>query len=453
MNPSRYGESVPDLLDWIESPDTIPEFEEYPTSLASRVVTRFELPGPLEVEDFLNKGNINQHTYLVVSGRGSARRRYLLQQINQRVFRRPDRVMSAMLACIEAQRKALAALPPDARPRWEMIELVPVRSGGLFLELRDLRGPSWWRLMRMIEGCRTFKSLGEIEEREGRLLLARQTGKGLALFSDLTSAMPTAGLAHPLPGYRDTRLYFAQLDGVLSGARGPAEVAGLLPRDVELRRSTEALFYTHLPVGEFRRRLEMPEVQWAVDLALAFREFALGLQQAMEAGAIRIVAIHGDTKLDNFLFDEKTGDVRSLVDLDTIMPHTWLADWGDMVRSLCNVAGEKERDPRQVTVDLEIYQALAEGFLRTVRTARGEEIQLMPAAVQVIALELGVRFLTDYLRGDSYFRLSPTDQPDLNKVRAISQLTLFQRLREVEPETVEFIRQFSRIPVRRSQNA
>ncbi len=438
---------MPDLLDWIESPETIPEFEEYPTSLASRVVTRFDLTGPLEVEDFPSKGNINQHTYLVVSGRGAGRRRYLLQQINQRVFRRPDRVMSAMLACIEAQQAALAGLPAGARPRWETIELVPVRTGGLYLQLRDLRGPSWWRLMCMIEGCRSFKSLSEIGEREGRLSLARQAGRGLALFSDLTAAVPAGDLAHPLPGYRDTRLYFAQLDGVLSGARKPGDAAAFLPRDPGLRHSTEALFCTHLPEAEYRRRLEMPEVQWAVELASGFREFALTLQRAMESGAVRTVAIHGDTKLDNFLFDERTGEVRSLVDLDTIMPHTWLADWGDMVRSLCNVAGEKERDPRQIAVDLDIYEALTEGFLSTVRTAQAEEIRLMTTAVQVIALELGVRFLTDYLRGDNYFRLSPTDQPDLNKIRALSQLTLFQRLREAEPATGEFVRRFSRLPL------
>ena len=87
----------------------------------------------------------------------------------------------------------------------------------------------------------------------------------------------------------------------------------------------------------------------------------------MESGRIRRLAIHGDTKLDNFLFSTRTGRVKALVDLDTIMPHTWLADWGDMVRSLVNVAGEKERDLSRVRVDMDVYRAVARGFLATAR--------------------------------------------------------------------------------------
>ena len=158
--------------------------------------------------------------------------------------------------------------------------------------------------------------------------------------------------------------------------------------------------------------------------------FGLTLLRGLEGGNIRTVAIHGDTKLDNFLFCARTGRAKSLVDLDTIMPHTWLADWGDMVRSLVNLAGEKERDQSKVGVDFEIYRALARGFLSTARRVTDAEVALMPEAVQIIALELGVRFLADYLRGDTYFKLSPTDPPDLNKVRAKVQLELFKRLRD-----------------------
>ena len=150
----------------------------------------------------------------------------------------------------------------------------------------------------------------------------------------------------------------------------------------------------------------------------------------MEAGTIRRVAIHGDTKLENFLFDAETSLVKSLVDLDTIMPHTWLCDWGDMLRSLVNVAGEKETNLDAVRVDAAIYDAVARGFLEIAQEVTPAEVARMVDAVEVITLELGVRFLTDYLRGDSYFKLSPADPPDLNKQRALVQLTLFERLRD-----------------------
>jgi hypothetical protein len=105
-----------------------------------------------------------------------------------------------------------------------------------------------------------------------------------------------------------------------------------------------------------------------------------------------------------------------------------------MVRSLCNVAGEKETDLSKVQVDRDVYRAVSAGFLRAATTATPLEIHLMPTAVQAIALELGVRFLSDYLRGDTYFLLAPGDPPDLNRTRAMVQIALFQRLLEHEPE-------------------
>src|SRR5207248_3190594 len=104
----------------------------------------------------------------------------------------------------------------------------------------------------------------------------------------------------------------------------------------------------HLPDEEYYARVDDPELQPFIELARRERDFAMTLLHGMDSGAIRRVAIHGDTKLDNFLFCDRTGRAKALIDLDTIMPHSWLADWGDMVRSLVNVAGEKERDLSKV---------------------------------------------------------------------------------------------------------
>ena len=164
------------------------------------------------------------------------------------------------------------------------------------------------------------------------------------------------------------------------------------------------------------------------------------------------MAIHGDTKLDNFLFCMRSGRVKALIDLDTIMPHTWLADWGDMLRSLVNVAGEKEPDMAKVRADLDVYRAIARGFLGTAREVTPAEVALMPEAVRIIALELGVRFLADYLRGDTYFKLSPADPPDLNKRRALVQLSLFERLRESEAEVKSLIAGLSGSPAKDCQH-
>lgn len=406
---------------------------EHPLAMASRVISRFRLPHPIETLDFAEKGNINQHTFLIRAGLGDAAGEWLLQRINPRVFVRPRSVMEAMMACLEAQTAGLAAGLADGE--WEPITLVPTRDGRPFHEQDDRRGLGYWRLMRKIGDARTYKSLSEIDQLDERLRIAREAGRGLAIWGDLTATMPVEQLANPLPGYRETRVYLAQLESVRAGSRTPEGAARWLPTDPILLESTGPHFLVHLDEERRRERLEDPGLQRFLALIDEHRDLALTLLDAIADGLIRRTAIHGDTKLDNFLFSTTTGRVKSLVDLDTILPHTWLADWGDMVRSLSNVAGEKEPDPAKVQVDLDVYEALAAGFLATATAVTEAELDLMIPAVQILALELGIRFLTDYLRGDSYFKLGPADPPDLNRTRAIVQLTLFERLRAAEAET------------------
>jgi hypothetical protein len=282
--------------------------------------------------------------------------------------------------------------------------------------------------MVKIPDARTFKSLGEIPHVEERLRIAGEAGSGLALFGYLTSRMDISGIENPLPGYRDTRVYYNQFYSVMRGSRTLEAAAPLLPSDPTVRQSTEQHFLVHLPDEEFQSRISEPSLQPFVSMIRENESLGMTLLDGMHTGKIRTVAIHGDTKLDNFLFSTRTGRVKALVDLDTIMPHTWLADWGDMVRSLVNVAGEKEPDLDKVRVDMDIYRAVAGGFLRSARNITGRELGLMVDAVRIIALELGIRFLVDYLRGNSYFKLGPADPPDLNRIRGLVQLTLFQRL-------------------------
>lgn len=418
--------------------------EEYPNAMASRIVSRFSAPRPLEAFDFPDKGNINQHTFLIQSGSGEHCSEFLLQRINQQVFTRPWTVMAAMIACLDSQRKGIEAgkIPPN-QP-WEVIQLIPTLDGNDYLQAENRLGTSYWRLMIKIPRCVSYKSLSDVGSRTDQLQIAEETGKGLAIFGDLTSTMDVSKLENPLPGYRDTRLYFDQFKSVLQENRKLKQVAEILPDDPVLRQSTEQHYLVHLTESEFRKRRGNATVSKYIDLILEQEGLAMTLLNEMDSGSIRRIAIHGDTKLDNFLFDSLSGKVKSLVDLDTIMPHTWLADWGDMVRSLSNIAGEKERDLSKIQVDLEVFEALAKGFLGIARSVNQREIDLMVDAVRIIALELGIRFLTDYLRGDTYFKLASTDPPDLNRVRGIAQLTLFERISDLYQEAMNCIRTHSR---------
>lgn len=412
-------------------------YQDYTPADINWVVHQFAVEGDLQIAPFPGRGNINLHTYEVIAGE----REYLLQKVNSDVFAMPYRVMNGMVSSITAQRESLKTNPIEG---WEAIELVPTRQGKSFLDLTDEHGWSVWRLMVRIPESKSYKSLSEISARAGQLRLAREMGRGLAIYSDLTSSINPAGVEGSLPGYRDTGLYYRQFHSVMNGNRTMGDAAALLPDDPILRTSTGPHFLVGCSAEEAERRKNDPELAPYIALVQEQEPFAMGLWTAIAQGRIRQTLIHGDTKIENFLFDTTTGNVKALVDLDTIMSFTWLADWGDMLRSLVNVAGEKETDLHKVTVDTDVYRAVAEGFLSTATEVTGQEISMMVSAVQVIALELGLRFLTDYLKGDTYFQLGHGDAEDLNKVRAMVQLTLYRRLAEFGPEAESIIRSLAK---------
>jgi hypothetical protein len=411
---------------------------------ARRIASCFDISEPLVVDDFPGKGNINQNTYLVTAGLPENRTQYLLQQLNPDVFSLPHTVMSAMVSCIQAQEEALAR-GVIRNSEWETIRLVQTKSGKHYFDRSGESGDECWRMMVRISHAFTFRSLREITDPGMRMRIAQEAGRGLALFGSLTAGMDASRIGCPLPGYRDTELYYNQLLSVISGARTSSECEAYLPSDPAVRNNTEMNFLIRIDPTEYRRRLKDPQVRRIIDLALQQRPFGLTLIRKLKSGELKKVVIHGDTKLDNFLFSTETGRVKALVDLDTIMPHTWLSDWGDMVRSLVNIAGERERDLEKVDVDEEVFRALAKGFLGSARHVDSREIELMVDAAQIMSLELGVRFLADYLRGDTYFKLRPEEPPDLNKSRALVQFCVFERLRGKADLLTAGLRGFSRI--------
>jgi hypothetical protein len=400
------------------------------------IAMQFDLPEPITVDHFPGKGNINLHTYEVLAGDGQ----YLLQKVNSDVFTMPHRVMNGMIASIEAQTEARDAGKCDSI--WQPIRLIPTREGKPYLDLSDETGLSVWRLMVRIPTCVSYKSLSEVPNRSEQLAIAEEIGRGIAIYSDLTSSIDPTTIDGSLPGYRDTALYYGQFHSVMERNRSLDEARKHLPADPIVRGSTEQHFLLALTDEAHETRIHDPELAPFIELVKDREPFAMGLWTALEEGRIRHTLIHGDTKIENFLFDADTGKVKALVDLDTIMPFTWLADWGDLQRSMVNVAGEKERDLSKVVVDRDVYEAVAKGFLQATTEVTDHEVGMMVSAVQAITLELGLRFLTDYLRGDTYFQLADGDPADLNKVRAMVQLTLYRRLADFAEEAEVRIRKY-----------
>jgi Phosphotransferase enzyme family len=417
-------------------------YDDYTVADIEWIACQFQIVGEVSVAPFPGKGNINLHTY-EVSVEDS---KYLLQKVNSAVFTMPHRVMNSMLASIEAQVAALKTKSNDLG--WVPIELVPTTSGQPYLDLTDAHGSNVWRLMVKIPESISFKSLAEVEDREKQLALAYEVGRGMAIYSDLTAGIEPSQVEGALPGYRNTAIYYAQFHSVCSENRTIDQALALMPVDPIDRASTEAHFLVEADPATYHQRMSDPDLVPFIVLAKEKEPFAMALWDAVRDGTIRHTLIHGDTKLENFLFDQSTGRVKSLVDLDTTMAFTWLADWGDCLRSMVNVAGEKETDLSKVQVDEGIFEAVAKGFLTSATQVTQPEIARMVSSIQAITLELGLRFLTDYLRGDTYFRLAESDPPDLNKTRALVQLTLYQRMSNFSGRAEKIITQYASAPTK-----
>ncbi len=147
------------------------------------------------------------------------------------------------------------------------------------------------------------------------------------------------------------------------------------------------------------------DVQAEIDFAMAREEMVDVVVDLMAAGEIAERVTHNDTKLNNVLIDTVTGKAACVIDLDTVMPGSVLYDFGDMVRTTTNLAAEDEQDLSKVEMDIDYFEALVKGYLETASGfLTAKERELLPFSGRLISFEIGLRFLTDYLQGDVYFK-------------------------------------------------
>lgn len=325
-------------------------------------------------------GHIND-TFVCTWQAGWRRRRWVHQRINQTVFSEPETVMENVVRVTEHLRRRLrAAGVPDVHRR--VLEVVPTRQGEPLW--RDERGDPW-RTYPFIEGARTLESpRGPGHAREA----ARAFGRFLDLLRDLPGPPP----AETVAGFHDTP---ARLEALADAAQAD-------------------------PLG----RLEgaRPEV----DALLGREDLAGALFRAFDAGRLPRRITHNDTKVNNVLVDDRTGEGLCVIDLDTVMPGLTAYDFGELVRTATGRAAEDETDVEAIVVDLEIFEALARGYLAgTGGLLTGEEKGTLTVGGLVMTLENATRFLTDHLVGDTYFKVH---RPGHNLDRCRAQLALLRRL-------------------------
>jgi Ser/Thr protein kinase RdoA (MazF antagonist) len=358
----------------------------------ARIVSRFDIPGNFLSAVPHGSGHIND-TYLVETDQSGRKVRYILQRINRRVFHNPAAFMGNIERVLSHLQKKMADLPPPETAR-RVLSLVPSRAGEGFCQ--DEEGEVW-RAYRHIEGARSFDVAQSPRQ-------AYEAARAFGAFQRMLMDLPPPPLLETLPHFHDT------------------------PHRVQaLQRAVES---------DSRNRAS--EVAAEIEFCLSRSDLSASLTRLKALGKLTERTIHNDTKLNNVLLDEKTGEGLCVIDLDTVMPGLGVWDFGDLVRSAANPAPEDERDLRKVEVEVNLFAAISRGWLEALSgaLAASERAALVTGAM-VITLECGVRFLTDFLEGDRYFR---TNRPGQNVDRCRVQLALLRSLERHEEALERIIR-------------
>ena len=353
--------------------------QEHPEAVL-RIAGGFRTGGPATGAVELRAGHIND-SFVVSTASG---RRFLLQRVNRYVFPNPARVMENIVRITRHLERRLG--PESARRR---LTLVPAVDGGMWSETAAMEGTAdWWRMYELIEDTTTELRASTPEQ---AFLAAQAFGRFEMQFIDL----PSPPLHETIPGFHATLNRFEALDRALAAAS--ASVA-----------------------GNARRRQAVAEIRSvAGHRSLAARLSGTPSQELPRR------TVHNDCKISNILFDRTTGDALCVVDLDTTMPGLAAYDFGDMVRSMSHRADEDARNTAEAQVDLELFAALAQGYLDGAGFLNGAERRSLVDGALVLTLEQAVRFLTDHLDGDVYFRV---ERPGQNLDRCRVQLALLESL-------------------------
>ena len=327
-------------------------------------------------------GHIND-TFLTVSESG---KRYIFQRINHRVFPHPDEVMENITAVTEHIRGRVAAEGGDAAR--STLVVVPTDSGAAYY--KDSIG-SFWRMYEFTEGT-----------------VAHDRAESIQMFTDCAEA-------------------FGRFQGWLSDFD-----ASVLHEPIVNFHNTPVRYENLMRAIEKDPLGRVAEVAEEIAFVKARAEFVKTLENAREAGTLPLRVTHNDTKLNNILFDAATGKPVCVIDLDTVMPGYSVNDFGDSIRFGANTAAEDETDLGKVSLDLGLYRSYAEGFLRGCNGKLTEnEVALMPIGARMMTLECGMRFLTDYIEGDTYFRIA---RPSHNLDRCRCQFALVADMERKENE-------------------
>lgn len=353
-----------------------------------RVLPRFRFQGTFQAMEELKSGNVN-HTYRLVYDENGQRHEYVLQRINTYAFHEPERMMENIAGVTDHLRRALIKNGED--PHRRVLEVIRTADGQpLYTE-----GENVWRAYVFITDAFAYDTTDAAAFRE--------VGRGFGNFQKLLIDYPADQLFESISNFHNTYKRFFQLMRAID-----EDKAGRV-RDV---KEEIEFFFDH-------------------------RKMLCSIVELIESGVLPLRVTHNDTKSNNVMLDKATGKAICVIDLDTVMPGSVLYDYGDAIRFGANTAAEDEPDISKISLDLDKARAFTEGFMAETNGFLTEaELRRLPLGIKVLTGELAMRFLTDYLDGDLYFKI---DYPEHNLVRTRAQIALLKDIEKKEQQLQELV--------------
>ncbi len=345
------------------------------------VLAQFSLPGRLMEMNPYGNGHIND-TYLVKYMESKALKQYILQRMNIDIFKNIPALMENIVGVTEYLGQEIRKR--NGNTEREALQVVRSRTGEAYA--KDLRG-ACWRIYQYVEDS---ICLEQVESQEDFY----RSGEAFGRFQGMLAGYPAETLHETIADFHNTPVRYANFERAVK-------------EDVCHRAK---------------------QVAAEIEFAKARRAEASICVEMLARGELPLRVTHNDTKLNNILFDAQTRQALCIIDLDTVMPGLSVNDFGDSIRFGASTAVEDERDLTKVYLDLELYEAYVRGYLKGCGgTLLENEIAMLSMGAKLMTYECGLRFLTDHLQGDTYFKISRAGQ---NLDRARTQFKLVADMEE-----------------------
>ena len=352
--------------------------------MIDKILNKYNIPGEVISCERCGSGNINK-TYLLIVGD----KKYLVQQINNKVFTEPYKLMKNIDGVTSYLKKKIDK-------KHKVLELVKTKDDkNLCYIINESGNREYYRIYEFIDNAISYDNSTDKE-------IVFNTGIAFGNFQKLLSDYPMDNLEETIPYFHDTPKRYKRLI-----------------HDIEIDSANR-----------------VKEVKKEIDFINARKDCLDIIMKSLKDGSIPYRVTHNDTKVNNVMMDKNTNDYIAVIDLDTVMPGSMLFDYGDGIRSTAASAAEDETNLDKVYFNNELFEAYTEGYMKEMASCLNKkEVSLMGESIRLLTLELVIRFLNDYINGDTYFRIK-YDKHNLDRAR--NQMKLVE---DIESK-MEYVNQF-----------